>query len=145
MNSSPSFQRARAATAGKVYAPYERGYNLHNQLTHDIHGLTTAFVSSASRGGVNMSDARQKVFEETMGAMMRSTSKDEFDKIKKDAERIIRGTFGLAPGAAVGPTRSSRPIEGQVSAAPVRQQFRNKASGAIETFEMSPQGWKKVE
>lgn len=78
---------------------YEQGYNLNNQLMHDIHGLTTAFIASAGKSGVNMSDARQEAFAETMGAMMRATSKEEFDKIKHDAERIIASTFGLTPGA----------------------------------------------
>lgn len=142
IDASPTFQRVRAAVP-LVGDYYEKGYNLHNQLMHDIHGLTTAFISSASKGGIQMSDARQKAFEETMGAMMKATSKEEFDKIKKDAERIIKNTFGLAPGATIEPTRSSRATAPQQQQ-PQRQQFRNKSTGAIETFEWDGAKWKKV-
>lgn len=141
LDSSPTWQRVRAAIP-LVGGYYEKGYNLHNQLMHDIHGLTTAFISSAGKGGIQMSDARQKAFEETMGAMMKATTKEEFDKIKVDADRIIRGTFGLAPGAYVEPSRSARAAP--AAAAPVRQQFRNKKTGAIETFEWDGREWKKV-
>lgn len=138
-NESPMFQRLRAGTVGKVWAPFEKGYNLNNQLKHDIHGLTTAFISSAGKGGIQMSDARQKTFEETMGAMMKATNKEEFDKIKKDAERIIRGTFGLDPA----PVQPRAPAA--APAAPVRQQFRNKQTGAVENFEWNGQQWQKVQ
>lgn len=120
---------------------YEQGYNLHNQLMHDIDGLVTAFVSSASKGGIQMSDARQKAFQDTMGRMMRSTNKEEFDKIKQDAERIIRGTFGLAPGATVAPTRSSR-TPPPAAAAAGAQIYHNPSTG--EKIQWDGTQWRKV-
>ena len=139
LDASPTFQRVRAAIPG-VGNYYDKAYNLHNQLMHDIHGLTTAFISSAGKGGIQMSDARQKAFEETMGAMMKATSKAEFDKIKNDAERIIRGTFGLAPGAAVQPTRSSRT---QTSApAASGRIYQNPTTG--EKIQWDGTQWRKV-
>lgn len=141
LESSAIFQKARAIVPG-LGSYYDKAYNLHNQLNHDIEGLVTAFISAAGKGGINMSDARQKAFHETMGAMMNATSKEEFDKIKKDAERIIKGTFDLAPGAKVDPTNSSRSTVKPPQ--PVRQQFRNKTTGAIETMEWDGKQWHRV-
>lgn len=141
LESSSWFQKARAATPF-VGNYYEKAYNLHNRLNHDIEGLVTAFISSAGKGGIQMSDARQKAFHETMGAMMNSTSKEEFDKIKVDADRIIRGTFGLSPGATVKQQPSGRAT--QPSAQPIRQQFRNKSTGQVETLQWDGHQWQKV-
>ena len=141
LESSPTFQTIRAAIPG-IGNWYEKSYNLNNQLTHDIHGLTTAFIGAAARGGGSMSDARQKAFEETMGAMMRSTTKEEFDKIKADADKIIRATFGLSPPTEVrpGPSAERTPTE-----APVIRQFLNKSTGQYETFRLNGQQWEKVQ
>ena len=81
-------------------SPDPKAWDVQNRLQHMIHGLTTSFVASAGKGGVNMSDSRQKVFEETMGAMMQATSPEEFNKITHDAAEIIRKTFNLPPGDA---------------------------------------------
>lgn len=142
VESNPTLQRVRAAipVVGNYYAP---SYNLNNRLQHAIHGLTTEFVASASKGGITMSDARQKAFEETMGAMMKATNKEEFDKIAHDAERIIRGTFGLAPGVKQDVTRSSRvdPQSGGI----VRRQFLNNQTGQLDTFELKNGAWEKAQ
>lgn len=142
LESSPTLQKVRAAVpvVGGYYAP---SYNLNNRLNHAIHGLVTEFVASASKGGITMSDARQKAFEETMGAMMHATSKEEFDKISHDAERIIRGTFGLAPGVKQEPTRSSRVEAGHAPA--VRRQFQNERTGQYETFELRNGQWVRAD
>lgn len=92
-------------TVPKAAAAYMPGadpkpWDIQNRLQHMIHGLTTSFVASAGKGGVQMSDARQKVFEETMGAMMQATSPEEFNRITHDAAEIIRKTFNLPPGEA---------------------------------------------
>lgn len=142
VESIPLMQRIRASIP-LVGSAYEKEYNLHNRLMHAIHGLTTEFVASASKGGINMSDARQKAFEETMGAMMSSTTKEEFDKIRHDAERVIRGTFGLAPGVKSEPQRSSRVQEPQQPT--IRQQFRNQKTGTVDTFELIDGQWKKAQ
>lgn len=140
IDASPTFQRIRAAIPG-IGSYYEKPYNLHNQLSHDIHGLTTAFISSAGKGGITMSDARQKAFEETMGAMMKATNKEEFDKIKKDAEDIIKGTFGLAPGATVEPSRSARTAP-PPPASTGGQRYINPQTK--EVIEWNGREWKKV-
>lgn len=142
IESNQTLQKVRAAipVVGNYYEP---SYNLNNRLNHAVHGLVTEFVASASKGGITMSDARQKAFEETMGAMLHSTSKEEFDKIAHDAERIIKGTFGLAPGVKQESTRSSRvdaPADGAV-----RQQFMNNQTGQLETFELRNGQWAKVQ
>ena len=90
-------------TAPQVTAAYgssDKAWNIQNRLNHMIHGLTTSFVASAGKGAANMSDSRQKVFEETMGAMMKATTKEEFDNITHDAAEIIRKTFNLPPAQA---------------------------------------------
>lgn len=131
-------QRMRAAVP-LLGNYYEDAYNTNNRLHHIIHGLTTAFVT-ASAGG-NMSDARQKAFEETMGAMMNATSKKEFDKIAHDAEQIIRDTFAMTPGAATQPQASSRGRQPQA----LRQTFINNQTGQPETFEVQNGQWVKVQ
>lgn len=138
----PLFQKVRAAIPG-VGSYYDKSYNLNNRLQHAIHGLTTEFVASASKGGITMSDARQKAFEETMGAMMNATSMEEFKKIQHDAERIIRGTFGLAPGVPAEPTRSSRaPAEPPKSHSGGGQRYHNPKTG--EVIEWNGREWQKV-
>lgn len=141
LNASPAFQRAREAANVWDIMGTRKGYDLHNQLTHDIHGLTTAFISAAGKGGIQMSDARQKAFEETMGAMMKATSKKEFDKIKVDADRIIRGTFGLQPGAAVSPTQSTRATQ-PAAPKPQGQIYHNPTTG--EKIQWDGKAWQKV-
>lgn len=141
LDSSPTFQRVRASIP-IVGNYYEKGYNLHNQLMHDVDGLTTAFIASAAKGGITMSDARQKSFNETMGAMMKATTKEEFDKIKRDADRIIRGTFGLAPGAKVDPMRSSRGSPDVRTAPGSPQRYKNPTTG--EVIEWDGTQWRKV-
>lgn len=132
-------QKIRQMIPG-VAGYYENEYNTNNRLHHIIHGLTTAFVTASA--GQNMSDARQKAFEETMGAMMHATSKEEFDKILHDAEAIIKDTFGLTPGAYAQPTQSNRVPQ---QAPSVRQQFRNQKTGELETFEVRNGQWVKVQ
>lgn len=139
LESSAWLQKARAAIPG-VGNYYEKSYNLNNQMGHIIHGLTTAFVSAASKGGIQMSDARQKAFEETMGAMMHATSKEEFDKIYHDAEGIIRNTFGLSPGAKVDPTSSARVQQPRPSAGGKR--YTNPQTG--EVIEWDGKQWQRV-
>lgn len=80
--------------ATAAYGGDGKAWNVQNRLQHMIHGLTTSFVASAGKG-LNMSDSRQQAFEETMGAMMKATNKEEFDKITHDAADIIRKTFHL--------------------------------------------------
>lgn len=141
VDSSPLFQRVRAALP-VVGNYYEKPYNLHNQLTHDIHGLTTAFVSAAGKSGITMSDARQAAFEETMGAMMKATNKQEFDKIKVDAERIIANTFGLESPPI--PKKRGEGHGQQQAPERFRQTFRNQQTGALEEFEWTGTQWQKV-
>lgn len=140
VDSSPMFQKVRGAIPG-IGNYYEKSYNLNNQLNHIIHGLTTAFVSSASKGGIQMSDARQKAFEETMGAMMHATNKEDFDRIYHDAEQIIAGTFGLTPGASAEPTRSSR-VAQPVGPTGNAQRYHNPKTG--EVIQWDGKQWQKV-
>lgn len=141
IESSPTLQKIRAAVP-IVGSYYEPSYNLNNRLNHAIHGLVTEFVASASKGGITMSDARQKAFEETMGAMMHATTKEEFDKISHDAERIIRGTFGLAPGVKQEQTRSSRVEQEQPKSQAASQRYHNPQTG--EVIEWDGTQWRKV-
>ena len=87
----------------KVSDSGQRAYDLNNRLHHDIEGLTTSFITSASKGGLNMSDARQKAFAETMGAMMKSTKPEEFYKIAEDADNIVRDSFGIPKETPLAP------------------------------------------
>lgn len=138
-----TFQKAReVVNVGNILGTRD-SYNLNNLLHHDIHGLTTAFVNALGSG--QMSNARQALFAETMGAMMKATSKEEFDKIKKRAEHIIRDTFNLDPGATPEPSGSGRATTPQTASGPQRQQFRNKQTGAVETFEARNGQWVKVD
>ncbi len=141
VDSSPTFQRVRAALP-VIGNYYEKPYNLHNQLMHDIHGLTTAFVSAAGKSGITMSDARQAAFEETMGAMMKATNKQEFDKIKVDAERIIANTFGLESPPL--PQKRGEGHGQQKAPERFRQTFRNQQTGTLEEFEWTGTQWQKV-
>lgn len=78
----------------------KKAWNLQNRLEHDIEGLTTKFIMTAG-AGANMSDARQKAFTDTIGAMVKATSPEEFHNIANDAENILRETFGISmPQAA---------------------------------------------
>lgn len=138
VNQSDIFQRVRGAIPG-LSRWYEGGYNLHNQLMHDIDGLVTAFV--ASSGNIKMSDSRQKAFTDTMGRMMNATNKTEFDKIKKDAERIINGTFGLAPGAVPAGTGSGR-VAVPAPAASTAPIYHNPATG--QRIQWDGTAWRQV-
>lgn len=73
----------------------QKAWNLQNRLEHDIEGLTTKFIMTAG-AGANMSDARQKAFTDTIGAMIKASSPEEFHNIANDAENILRETFGLS-------------------------------------------------
>jgi len=81
----------------------KKAWDLQNRLEHDIEGLTTKFIMTAG-AGANMSDARQKAFTDTIGAMVKATSPEEFHNIANDAENILRETFGISmPQAAALP------------------------------------------
>jgi hypothetical protein len=87
--------QARAA-----FAPSDanaKAWNLQNQVNHLVNALTEQYVAAAGKGGINMSDARQKVFEETMGALRGATTRQEALKILGTAENTTRNVFGL-PG-----------------------------------------------
>lgn len=73
----------------------KKAWDLQNRLEHDIEGLTTKFIMTAG-AGANMSDARQKAFTDTIGAMIKATNPEEFHNIANDAENILRETFGLS-------------------------------------------------
>jgi len=135
-----------AMTIKSLWNP--EAYDLNNRLHHDIEGLTTSFITSASKGGLNMSDARQKAFADTMGAMMKATKPDEFYKIAKDAENIVRDSFGIPADAQLAPyttqgkvlqdqqraeTGSSEPVNPRLSFVPQDQPM---------TFAGLPKGWK---
>ena len=94
--------RPQADAAYRPTPQREKIWNFQNLVTHLVDGLTEEFVASAGRSGVQMSDARQKVFEETMGRMRQATSKSEALKIAGHAEDIIRDSFAL-PRAAPTP------------------------------------------
>lgn len=90
----------RAAIMNPKDDKAKRTWDLQNRLLHDIEGLTTKFIMTGG-GGVNMSDARQKAFTDTIGAMIHATGREQFHNIANDAENIIRETFGLSmPQAA---------------------------------------------
>lgn len=133
-------------------------YDLNNRLHHDIEGLTTSFIMSASKGGLNMSDARQKAFADTMGAMMKATNPEEFYKISKDAENIVRDSFGIPADAPLAPyTTQGKVLADQRAAAEqggpaTEQDYRMSftpgaqqafAAGKPEpiTFKGLPKGW----
>ena len=70
-------------------------YDLQIQINHLVDGLTTAFISSASRTGMTMSDSRQRAFEDTMGRMRKATNRNDVYKIANHARGIIRDVFGV--------------------------------------------------
>ena len=145
LDANEYWQRGRALALGWVPGlgkSIEGSYNLHNQLEHDIEGLTTAFIASAAKGGITMSDSRQKAFKDTMGAMMKATTKEEFDKIKKDAARIIEGTFGLAPGAYIAPRSSNRAPEQQHQQRP--RKYATAPDGRPVVLELDGRQWSEV-
>lgn len=72
-----------------------KAWDLQNRLEHDIEGLTTKFIMTAG-AGANMSDARQKAFTDTIGAMIKAKTPEEFHNIANDAENILRETFGIS-------------------------------------------------
>lgn len=140
LNSRDWWQSGREiANVGNIMGT-RAGYDLHNRLSHGIHALTTAFTSAAKAG--NMSNDRQAVFTDTMGAMMHATNYDDFMRILADADHFIRENFGLAPGANV-PRQPSRTATA-APAGPQREQFRNRQTGKMETFQWNGQSWDKV-
>lgn len=86
---------SKGAYASGVISPAAK--DLNNRMGHQIEGLTTAFMTAASSRGMTMSDARMQKFEDTMGAMRKATSKEEFMNIAGDARGIIRSIFALPP------------------------------------------------
>lgn len=151
--SSSWFQKTRRAAMMPLdlvmdpkNVPFDPSYNLNNVLHHDIEGMVTEFMAAGK--AVNMSDARQAAFKETMGAMMNATSRQEFNRIVKHAAGIIRDTFQL-PEEASPPMRGTEgapppPAGTAAPAAPIRKQFQNQATGQYENFELVNGQWKKV-
>lgn len=140
INSNDWFQRLReGVNVGDVMGT-RQGYNTHNRLTHAVDALTTAFVAAGNRGGVQMSDNRQKAFTDTLGRMMHATNPEEFNRIVEDANHFITQTFELAPGQHVAP-RGRAPAPPAQSG--TRQQFRNRDTGALEWFRVQNGTWVK--
>lgn len=91
-------QEMTPVQAAAAYNPNDTtnaAYDFQNRINHLVGGLTEQFVASTGGAANNMSDSRQRVFEETMGALRNATSKDEALKIVGDARNIIRDTFNL--------------------------------------------------
>ena len=135
-----------AMTVKSLWNP--EAYDLNNRLHHDIEGLTTSFITSASKGGLNMSDARQKAFADTMGAMMKATKPEEFYKIAKDAENIVRDSFGIPAEAKLAPyTTQGKIMQDQQQAEadsrePVNPRLSFVPQDQPMTFPGLPKGWK---
>src|SRR5262249_16208256 len=129
--------------------PYDASYNLNNILRHDTHGLVTTFMKTAAKG-MNMSDARQEAFADTMGAMLNATNRDDFNRILKHAEWIIRDSYGL-PDNAMPPggwrnrndhvAMANSPAAGGTPAAPRPQRRAVGPSGQVMTKEWDGQQW----
>lgn len=71
-------------------------WNLQNLFSHDVHGLTNAFMSGAGKS-LNLSDARQEAFDATMRDFMRATNREEAAQILDHAKGIISNDFGIPP------------------------------------------------
>lgn len=77
----------------------QKAWNAQNLFKHDVHGLTNAFVTSSPKG-MNMSDSRQAMFESAMGDFMKSTSREEANRILDHAKTIISNDFNVTPQEA---------------------------------------------
>lgn len=69
-------------------------WNAQNLLSHDVHGITNAFMSGAGKS-LNMSDKRQEVFESAMKDFMKATNRKSAKEILDHAKGIIANDFGI--------------------------------------------------
>lgn len=77
----------------------QAAWDAQNQFEHLGHGMTNSLITSAPKG-MQMSDARQEVFASAMRDFMRSSTREEAQRILKHAKAIIQNDFGLNPQEA---------------------------------------------
>jgi len=152
-----------AELAGKEFpVPYDASYNLNNLLHHDVHGLTNSFMTGGGKS-LNLSDARQAAFDSTMADFMKATNRTEAQKVLDHAKGIISNDFGLTPEEAdatisshLNELRTLRQKDASAgngqqpsNATPIDQnpvqQFRNKQTGAIESWRKVNGQWQQVQ
>jgi hypothetical protein len=144
---------------GSKSAP--EAWNAQNLFSHDVHGVVNSLATNAGKG-LNMSDARQAMFESTMRDFMRATDRQSAAEILEHAKHIIANDFGLpigtanaiigqylrdigrersasaatAPGAAPLPTSAGKPYQ---------ERLLNKSTGQYETLQWNGKAWSKVQ
>ena len=135
--------QARAAYSWNPWhaADYQRQWGHQNELTHLIDALTEQNVASGGKN-VGGSDSRMELLREVLMRAMMAPNKAEAQRILNSAEYTTRNIFGLPSAEGVDGHQSSPHAEQRGQ--PFRQQFRNKQTGAIETFERQGNEWVKV-
>jgi hypothetical protein len=140
----------------------ESAWNAQNLFGHDVHGVVNALVTNAGKG-LNMTDARQAMFESTMRDFMKSTNRASAAEILDHAKHIIANDFGLPMSTANGivnqyikdmqrsrqtaAAQGAAPTGGGPGAAgagPHRERVKNTRTGEMETLEWDGKSWKKV-
>lgn len=72
-------------------------WNTQNRLHHDVGALVNAYIASASKSGMNMSDSRQEAFTNAMGDFMKSSDRNSANGVLSDAGDMIHRVFSLVP------------------------------------------------
>jgi hypothetical protein len=89
----------RAAMLNPNDKEAQAAWDAQNQFEHLGHGMTNSLITSAPKG-MQMSDARQEVFASAMRDFLRSSSREQGQKILHHAKSIIQNDFGLSPQEA---------------------------------------------
>lgn len=140
------------------------GQAFHRLLSHDIAKLTALYREMPSSGKGSGSDAQDANFKEAMGEFMKAKTPEQYFAIMQSAKQLIRDKAGLPHDFDL-PYSSLHPADvlavNQYASVPMkddspyitgkrpeaqrpRQQFRNKSTGALETFEHDGGKWVKV-
>ena len=81
------------------HANADDAWNAQNTFYHLSHGITNAFVANAGKG-LNMTDARQQMFDKTMRDFMEATDRKAAQNILTHAKAVITNDFHLTPERA---------------------------------------------
>lgn len=128
----------RAAIVNPDDAAAAKAWDLQNLFSHDVHGLTNAFMSGAGKS-LNLSDARQEAFDATMRDFMRATNRKEAAQILDHAKGIISNDFGIPPYMAdkiIGDSVAQ--LQAQHAAPPGASAAANVPKAAVDYLQANP-------